>query len=92
MFLFHPLIPLYKIREEHYWIARYYRLATKAEISGARGKPGQPPYSMSYFGRTFLVCPLDESRAALGEIVSGVRIIGVGLTIFLLAAINTLTR
>ena len=93
LFLFDRLIPLYKIREEHYWIARYYRLATKAEISGARGKPGQPPYSMSYFGRTFLVCPLDESRAALAEkSLVVLRIIGVGLTIFLLAAINTLTR
>src|SRR5205823_2840431 len=57
LFLFDRLIPVYRIREEHYAITRFFRKATPAEIKAAPKDPGTPPFAMQYLGQKFFVCP-----------------------------------
>ncbi len=90
MFLFDRLIPQYRIRDEHYAIARYYRRATRAEKKADRAK-GKAPCPVNYFGFKIPVRPLDEDGADRVETCLVVlRIIGVGLTVFVFAAIGAL--
>ncbi len=92
MFLFDRLIPQYRIRDEHYAIVRYYRRATRAEKNADRAK-GDAPCPVNYFGFKIPVRPLGEVgtyRAETSLVV--LRVIGVGLTIFVIAAIGALTR
>jgi hypothetical protein len=93
LFLFDRLLPLYKIREEHYAIARYYRRANKAEISAGQVDPALRPQPMRYVFWTLPVIPLTdvESKRADKSLLL-LRVIGLVLTVFLLAAINALTR
>lgn len=92
MFLFDRLIPQYRIRDEHYAIARYYRRATRAEKKADRAK-GEAPCPVNYFGFKIPVRPLDEDGAYRAETCLVVlRVIGVGLTVFVFAAIAALTR
>lgn len=93
LFLFDRLIPAYKIRNEHYEIARVYRKATAAEIEAVRRNPGEPPYPIRYLGFNFLVWPAGDAKLRQLETwVIVLRVVGVALTVFLLAAINTLVR
>jgi hypothetical protein len=93
LFLFDRMIPAYKIRDEHYSIAKLYRRATAGEIdAGTRAQEG-PPYPMHYLGRKYLVSPADAAdlqRVEKWLVV--LRIIGVVFAVFLLAAINELAR
>lgn len=83
LFLFDRLIPAYKIRKEHYEIRRFYSRA---------GKDGtEPAQYLRYFGRTFRVRPATDAEIERAErwlII--LRIIGVVLAVFLLAALNAL--
>ena len=93
LFLFDRMLPLYKIREEHYAIARFFRRATAAEIGPGREALAEPPYPMRYFGKTTMVVPASEDEKKRAEkFLLFLRIIGLVLTVFLLAAINALTR
>jgi hypothetical protein len=93
LFLFDRLLPLYKIREEHYAIGRYYRRATGAEIQAGRDDPARQPQSMSYFFWNVPVMPITEAENKRAEkSLLFLRVIGLVLTVFLLAAINALTR
>ena len=93
LFLFDRMIPAYKIRDEHYSIAKVYRRATAAEIdTGARAQAG-PPYSMHYLGQAYLVSPAGEvDLHRMEKWLVVLRIIGVLFAVFLLAAINELAR
>jgi hypothetical protein len=92
MFLFDRLIPIYKIREEHYAIARYYRRLKPKEFKVALAS-GKDVFSISLFKWKIPIIPLEESEAQRAESwLTLLRIIGAGLTIFLLAAISALTR
>jgi hypothetical protein len=93
LFLFDRLLPLYKIREEHYAVARYYRLATDAEIEAGRLGPAQQPEEMRYLFWKLPVIPVTDAENKRAEKwLLILRIIGLVLTVFLLAAINALTR
>jgi hypothetical protein len=92
LFLFDRMIPLYRIRDEHYAIAKVYRRASPEDIEARRGQPG-PPYPMYYFGRKYQLSPGGEGdlrRVEKWLVV--LRVMGVVFTIFLLAAIGELAR
>jgi len=91
LLLFDRLIPAYRIRDEHYAIAKVYRKATPDEIRAGPSAPGEPPYPMRYLRKTFFVWPAGDAelRQAQKWLVV-LRIIGVVFTVFLLAAINTI--
>jgi hypothetical protein len=92
LFLFDRMIPLYRIRDEHYAIAKVYRRASADEIDARRGQPG-PPYPMYYFGRKYLLSPGGEADLRRTEKwLVVLRVMGVVFTIFLLAAIGELAR
>ena len=93
LFLFDRLLPLYKIREEHYSIACYYRRATGAEIQAGQDDPARQPQRMRYFFWNVPVMPITEPENKRAEkSLLFLRVIGLVLTVFLLAAINALTR
>jgi hypothetical protein len=92
LFLFDRMIPLYRIRDEHYAIAKVYRRASPEDIDAKHGQPG-PPYPMHYFGRKYLLSPGGEGdlrRVEKWLVV--LRVMGVVFTIFLLAAIGEIAR
>jgi hypothetical protein len=92
LFLFDRLIPVYRIRDEHYSIARYFR-AAHADEKPARHHPGKPPYPMVFFRRNWFVCPVgDEEKARAEKWLVVLRVIGAVLSVFLLAAVNALIR
>ena len=91
LFMFDRLLPLYKIREEHYAIETYYRRATRAEIAAKRSA-ADPPYEMSSIWKRSWVYPVPEQEKERAEKwLVALRIIGAILAIFLLAAVNALT-
>jgi hypothetical protein len=91
LFLFDRLIPLYRIREQHYAIAKFYRRATDKEVKAAPREPGGPPYAMSYFGRKISVWAADDADKRRAEkILVVLRILGAFFTVYLLAAIKEL--
>jgi hypothetical protein len=124
LFLFDRLIPLYKICNEHYAIAHYYRLAaaepaeapsivttnavdpatpaatpaaTMLASTAAAPAPATPggraSQEATLRGRRILVQPVDpDTQARVDKLLVVLRVIGVVLTIFLLAALNALTR
>jgi hypothetical protein len=92
LFLFDRLVPVYRVRDEHYSIARYFRAARANEISAHRDR-GNPPYRMAFFRKNCFVYPVgDEEKARAEKWLVVLRIIGVVLSVFLLAAINALIR
>ena len=92
LFLFDRLVPVYRIRDEHYSIARYFRGARPDEIPEHRN-PGKPPYRMAFFRKNYFVCPVGEEEKARAEKwLVVLRVIGAVLSVFLLAVINALTR
>jgi hypothetical protein len=91
LFLFDRLIPLYEIRKEHYAITTVYRRASKKEIQERQASEAAPPYAMSFYGQTLYVWPLGSEKLAQFEAwLAVLRIIGVVLAVFLLAAIKKL--
>ena len=94
LFLFDHLIPVYRIREQHYAIGKVYRWATPAETkTGSAKAPGEPPYSMVYLKHKFDVWPAgDDALRQVEKWLVVLRMIGVVLTVFLFAAINALTH
>jgi hypothetical protein len=91
LFLFDRLIPLYNIRKEHYAINQVYRRATARETSECTASPDGPPYPMYCYGQKLMVCPAgDEKLAQFETWLVVLRLIGVVLAVFLLAAIRTL--
>ena len=91
LFLFDRLIPLYQIRDQHYSISRFYRRATRSELKTApAGSTGTP---MVFLGRKVLVAPATEAEAhRIEKWLVVLRAIGAIFTIFLVAAIASLTR
>jgi hypothetical protein len=90
LFLFDRLIPVYRIRDEHYSIARYFRGARADDFPA---NPAEPPYRMVFFRKNYFVYPVGEEEKARAEKwLVLLRVIGVVLSVFLLAAINALTR
>jgi hypothetical protein len=84
VFLFDHLIPLYRIREEHYSIGQVFRKAGPDEISGE--------YQMDYHGRRIALRPLgDQELRKVEKCLVLLRVIGAILSVFLLAAIHSLT-
>ncbi|RAI38405.1 hypothetical protein CH341_27905 [Rhodoplanes roseus] len=93
LFLFDRLIPLYKIREEHYAIAHYYRLASADDAAATDTAADAAPREAVLRGRKVAVQVVDEAvQARIEKLLVALRVIGVVLTIFLLAALNSLTR
>jgi hypothetical protein len=92
LFLFDRLIPVYRIRDEHYSIARYFRRARADDVPAHRDS-GKPRYHMSFFRKKYFVYPVgDEEKAQAEKWLVVLRVIGAVLSVFLLAAINELTR
>lgn len=91
LFLFDRLIPVYKIRDEHYAIAAVYRLATTAETGATSSGTAPPTYEMRYLGRKYLVRLAGETeRQRLDSALVVLRIVGLVLAVFMAAAVNTL--
>jgi hypothetical protein len=91
LFLFDRLVPAYRIRDEHYAIGKLYRRATAGEVAGVPAGGIGPPFAMKYLGKTHRVSPTDEDQMQRVEkLLVVLRIIGVGLSLFLIAAVNAL--
>jgi hypothetical protein len=92
LFLFDRLMPIYKIKDEHYTVGRYFRMATGGEI-GAACDPAKPPYQMRRLWMRPWVYPVnDDEKDRIESWLVWLRVIGAVLAVFLLAAINALTR
>jgi hypothetical protein len=91
LFLFDRLIPLYQIRDQHYSIGKFYRRATRSELKAApAGSTGTP---MVCLGRKVLVVPATDAEARrIEKWLVVLRAIGAIFTIFLVAAIASLTK
>jgi hypothetical protein len=91
LFLFDRLIPLYQIRDQHYSISKFYRRATRSELKAApTASTGTP---MVFLGRKVLVAPTTEAEARrIEKWLVLLRAIGAIFTIFLVAAIASLTK
>jgi hypothetical protein len=84
--------PLYNIRDEDFAIERFYRRATDAEAASA-SRLSQPISHVQYLRTKYPVLPaskLETERVDRWLLL--LRILGVCFTVFLLAAINALTR
>ena len=91
LFLFDRLIPLYQIRDQHYSISKFYRRATRSELKTAPA--GSAPRPMVFLGRKVLVAPATEAEARrIEKWLVVLRVIGAIFTIFLLAAVASLTK
>ena len=91
LFLFDRLIPLYQIRDQHYSISKYYRRATRGELKTAPADSAPKP--MLFLGRKVLVTPATEAEARrIEKWLVVLRLIGAIFTIFLLAAVGSLTK
>ena len=91
MFLFDRLIPLYQIRDQHYSISKYYRRATRDELKTAPADSAPKP--MLFLGRKVLVTPATDAEARrIEKWLVVLRLIGAIFTIFLLAAVGSLTK
>jgi hypothetical protein len=104
LFLFDRLIPVYQIREEHYSIDKVYRRSSPGETAKAKGaiaansadakaksavRPS--PCTMRYMGIRTSVWPADDKdRERFEKWLVVLRVIGIGLSGFLLAAVNAL--
>ncbi|MBV8511832.1 MAG: hypothetical protein JO289_16895, partial [Xanthobacteraceae bacterium] len=91
LFLFDRLIPLYQIRDQHYSISKFYRCATRRELRAAPA--GGPQTPMLFLGRKVLVAPATEAETRrIEKWLVVLRAIGAIFTIFLVAAIASLTK
>jgi hypothetical protein len=87
LFLFDRLIPAYQICKEHYSIANFYRRITAHESAAVK-----PPYPSDWIETSGTsIRPANETeRERIERSLLMLRLIGVVLSIFLLAAINSL--
>jgi hypothetical protein len=93
LFLFDRMIPIYRIRDEHYSIGTVYRMASRDQIEGAAQGAEGPPFRMDYLGRKHLVWPACEADLRRVEKwLAALRVLGAIYAVFLLAALNALTR
>jgi hypothetical protein len=91
LFLFDRLIPLYQIRDQHYSISKFYRRVTRGELKAA--PEGNAPTPMLFLGRKVLVAPATEAEARrIEKWLVVLRAIGAIFTIFLVAAVASLTK
>ena len=61
------------------------------DIQAVKPAVSPPPYPMTYMGMRTLVWPTDDAeRERLEKWLVVLRVIGIGLSVFLLAAVNTL--
>jgi hypothetical protein len=85
LFLFDHLIPAYQIRAEHYAIEKVYR---SGRGDGSTKEPASP---MRYLGLRFRVREgNDDDKARLEQYLVVLRLLGIVLSVFLLAALNAL--
>jgi hypothetical protein len=90
MFLFDRLIPAYHIRQEHYSIANFYRAISARELAAAT--PPHPPDWVEV-SKTRVLRPATEAeKERIERSLLVLRILGLVLSVFLLAAINALAR
>ena len=86
-FLFDRMLPAYHIREDHYNVDAYYRLAF-----GTGADPQSIRY-MNYFRLEIPVVKADETnRRRVESCLEGLKWAGIVLSIFLAAAINALFK
>jgi hypothetical protein len=91
LFLFDRLIPLYQIRDQHYSISQFYRRPTRRELKAAPAGGAQTP--MLFLGQKVLVAPATEAETRrIEKWLVVLRAIGAIFTIFLVAAIASLTK
>jgi hypothetical protein len=90
LFLFDRLIPAYQIRKEHYAIANFYRRVPAGELATKSARPAdwlQLPGQR----KPCVVRPASEAeRHHVERLLLALRLLGLVLSIFLLAAINSL--
>jgi hypothetical protein len=91
LFLFDRLLPVYHIRDEHHAISKFYRPAKRRELKAASASSAPRP--MSVLGYKVLVVPATEAEARrIEKWLVVLRVIGAIFTIFLLAAVASLTK
>ncbi len=91
LFLFDRLLPVYHIRDEHHAISKFYRPAKRRELKTASASSAPRP--MSVLGCKVLVVPATEAEARrIEKWLVVLRVIGAIFTIFLLAAVASLTK
>ncbi|MFD2182180.1 hypothetical protein [Rhodoplanes azumiensis] len=83
LFLIDRLIPVYRVRGEHYAVAGFFRRADPAEAEG----PAEA-IETTLRGRKVVVRPVDEvTRHRIDTVLTVLRVTGVVLAVFLLAAL-----
>ncbi|MBV8745906.1 MAG: hypothetical protein JO134_12785 [Xanthobacteraceae bacterium] len=91
LFLFDRLIPLYQIRDQHYSIGRFFRRVTRSELKATPAGSATTP--MLFLGRKVLVAPATEAETRrIEKWLVVLRAIGAIFTIFLVAAVASLTK
>ncbi len=91
LFLFDRLLPVYHIRDEHHAISKFYRPATRGELKASSASG--PPIPMSVLGWKVSVIPISEAETRRIETwLVVLRVVGAIFTIFLVAAVASLTK
>jgi hypothetical protein len=87
VFLFDRLLPAYQIREDHYNVASFFKLVPR----NMKKHLGGELKTMRYLGRDFRVVPTNEvERLRIERSLDVLKVIGLILAVFLVAAINAI--
>jgi hypothetical protein len=87
VFLFDRLLPAYQIREDHYKIERFFKLAPRR----ARTHVAPPRRVLRYFGLRLAVVPASPNeRLGVERTLDVLKVAGLILAVFLVAAINAI--
>jgi hypothetical protein len=87
VFLFDRLLPAYQIREDHYNVAAFFKRVPRKSAISAKGDLK----TMRYLGRDFLVVAADEAeRLRIERSLDVLKVVGLILAVFLVAAINAI--
>jgi hypothetical protein len=87
VFLFDRLLPAYQIREDHYNVAKYYMRVPKKALKHATGDLR----IMRYAGCNWLVVAATEAqRIRIERSLDVLKVLGLVLAVFLVAAINAI--
>jgi hypothetical protein len=92
-FLFDRLLPAYRIRDDHYHIDTFYRRTNRLRARNYDRLADHEAIKMKYLWWTVSVIKADEKDVYRAEVcLDVIKVIGLTLAIFLIAAINAIFR